>query len=103
MLAAQIEQRPEMAIFRRFGALNAENILYLQAELVLLEDELRKQQLDDCQSNVDPKTRYARNWYHLRNSRSNGDSKQLDLVHSIRETLWQYSTNRNASKWQEIF
>ncbi|KAL1600692.1 hypothetical protein SLS60_007080 [Paraconiothyrium brasiliense] len=96
MLAAQIEQRPEMAIFRRFGGLNAENLLYLQAELVLLEEELQKQQLEDCNSNIEPKTKYARNWYHLRNSRSNGDSRQLDLVHTIRETLWQYSTRRQV-------
>ncbi|OAG07178.1 uncharacterized protein CC84DRAFT_1089552 [Paraphaeosphaeria sporulosa] len=91
MLAAQIEQRPEMAIFRRFGALNAENLLYLQAELVLLEDELRKQQAEDHSSSIEYKAKYALNWFHLRNSRSNGDSKQLDLVHTIRETLWQYS------------
>ncbi|KAJ4361046.1 uncharacterized protein N0V89_001615 [Didymosphaeria variabile] len=91
MLAAQIEQRPEMAIFRRFGGLNAENLLYLQAELVLLEEELQKQQMEDSNSNIEPKTKYARNWYHLRSSQNNGDSRQLDLVHTIRETLWQYN------------
>ncbi|KAF2441969.1 hypothetical protein P171DRAFT_366077 [Karstenula rhodostoma CBS 690.94] len=91
MLAAQIEKRPELAMFRRFGGLNAENLLYLQAELVLLEDELRKQQAEDHSSSVEAKAKYALNWYHLRNSRNNGDSKQLDLVHRIRETLWQYN------------
>jgi hypothetical protein len=33
---------PEVAIFRRFGALNAENLLYLQAELQDLEIALQK-------------------------------------------------------------
>jgi len=42
-LAGQIELCPETAIFRRFGALNAENLLYFQAELVWLETELTKQ------------------------------------------------------------
>jgi hypothetical protein len=95
MLAAQIEQRPELAIFRRFGALNAENLLYLQAELVLLADELQKQQAVDHSSSVESRAKYALNWYHLRNSRSNDDSKQLDLVHMIRQTLWQYSMHHN--------
>jgi hypothetical protein len=35
-LAIQMGQYSEMAIFRRFGALNAQNLLYLQAELVQL-------------------------------------------------------------------
>jgi hypothetical protein len=46
-LAGQIELRPETAIFRRFGSLNAENLLYLQAELTSLERELQLQQLGD--------------------------------------------------------
>jgi hypothetical protein len=36
-LARHMGASPEIAIFRRFGALNAQNLLYLQAELVHLE------------------------------------------------------------------
>ena len=43
-LAGQMGLRPEVAIFRRFGALNAENLLYFQAELALLERDLQEQQ-----------------------------------------------------------
>ena len=32
---------PKLAISRRFGALNLRNLLYLQAELIYLEDELK--------------------------------------------------------------
>lgn len=31
---------PEMAVFKRFGDLSARNLLYLQAELLLLYEEL---------------------------------------------------------------
>lgn len=92
--AGQIGLRPEFAIFRRFGALNAENLLYLQAELVLLEKALEEQQAIDSQSIHLRKAKYALNWYHLKNSAENGDTVQLDLVLKIRRTLKQYSILR---------
>jgi hypothetical protein len=101
-LAGEIEMRPEMAMFRRFGALNAENILYLQAELISLEGELRKQQSDDNASGHENKVKYAVNWLHLRHSRRNGDTKQLDLILKIRESLSQYSTHSTAQKKQSV-
>ncbi|KAF1956372.1 hypothetical protein CC80DRAFT_473276 [Byssothecium circinans] len=90
-LAAQIELRPELAIFRRFGALNAENLLYFQAELALLEQDLQKQQLDDHCSGDSRKALFARSWYELSTSKENGDDTQLQLIHRIRETLRSYS------------
>lgn len=96
-LAGQIELRPETAIFRRFGALNAQNILYLQAELVLLENELRDQQRADCLSGHPRKSKYAESWYQLRTcqERDDGDVRQLDLILRIRETLRLYSMLRS--------
>lgn len=91
-LAGQIELRPETAIFRRFGALNAENLLYFQAELVLLESALRQQQLADSLSSHPRRSKYALNWYQLSTSQGDGDAQQLHLVFRIRETLRQYST-----------
>ena len=90
-LAGQIELRPETAIFRRFGALNAENLLYFQAELVLLEEELREQQLADSLSNHPRRSKYALSWYQLSTSEEDGDAQQLRLVFRIRETLRLYS------------
>jgi hypothetical protein len=90
-LAGQIGLRPELSIFRRFGALNAENLLYLQAELVLLEKALDEQQhIDDASNNL-RRSKYALNWYQLKNSERNGNTEQLELVYRIRETLKQYS------------
>jgi hypothetical protein len=39
-LASVMGKNPELAIFRRFSALNAKNLLYLQAEHVNLEARL---------------------------------------------------------------
>lgn len=50
---------PEVAIIRRFSALNAQSILYLQAELVYLESQLRKYEDED---------------------RKSGDQKRIDLA-----------------------
>jgi hypothetical protein len=90
-LAGQIELRPETAIFRRFGALNAENLLYFQAELVWLEMELKKQQAEDSLSGHPRKSKYALSWYQLSTSEDDGDVRQLSLVLKIRETLRLYS------------
>ncbi|PVH93718.1 hypothetical protein DM02DRAFT_721607 [Periconia macrospinosa] len=89
--AGQIEMRPECAIFRRFGGLNAMNLLYLQAELVLLEESLHKQQKADSESGHGRKTKYARSWYQLSSSEEDGGTRQLDLVHKVRETLKEYN------------
>ena len=89
--ASLIETRPECAIFRRFGALNAQNLLYLQAELIGLEKSLREQQKEDSESGHQYKTKYAQNWFWLSTSERDGDTQQLDLVLKTRETLRQYS------------
>jgi hypothetical protein len=90
-LAGKIGLQPELALFRRFGALNTENLLYLQAELVLLEKALEDQQQVDSQSNHLRKAKYALNWYQLKHSAEHGDTVQLDLVLKIRKVLKQYS------------
>lgn len=92
-LAAQIEIFPELAIFRRFGALNAQNLLYMQAELTSLEEELRKQQLEDSQSGEGQRNRYATNWHWLKMSENNetGEQQQLELILKIRKLLKDYS------------
>ena len=51
-LAGYITSLPEVAIFRRFGAMNARNLLYLQAELTDLEAALLQTERRD---NVHPK------------------------------------------------
>lgn len=90
-LAAQMALQPETSIFRRFGFLNAQNLLYFQAELTILEEQLQKRQKLDSLGTTGRKSKYARNWFWLEQSRDDGDTCQLDLVLRIRETMKEYS------------
>jgi len=90
-LAAQMDLQPEISMFRRFGFLNSQNLLYYQAELTILEKQLRDRQGIDCLDTKGNKRQYGVNWYWLDQSADDGDTIQLDLVLKIRHTLKEYS------------
>jgi hypothetical protein len=90
-LAGQMGLIPETTIFRSFAALQAQNILYLQAELVLLEKMLRKRELIDSQDLNGLKSLYSLDWYWLSQSGDDGDEEQWKLVQQIRVKLREYS------------
>ena len=93
-LARSMGIRPESAIFRSFGALNAKNLLYLQAELTYLEETLRDMEVIDHESDEGEKVQYASDWFWLEVSaeeRDGVDAWQLSLVLKIREKLREYS------------
>ncbi|KAF1950478.1 hypothetical protein CC80DRAFT_426686 [Byssothecium circinans] len=98
-LAGRMGAMPEVAMFRRFGALNCRNLLYLQSELVELENKLRRLEYEDSQSTVGDKRFFARDHWLLMASTQmkdgvlrSGDTKQLDLVRQIRGVLKEYNT-----------
>lgn len=83
---------PDVAIFRRFGALNAQNLLFLQAEITHLERELeviRKQ----SELNNDEKGLHGdRNWFELSQESEDGEHhQQWIVIQDIREKLKEYS------------
>ncbi|USP76595.1 hypothetical protein yc1106_03869 [Curvularia clavata] len=90
-LAAQIGILPELAIFRRFGALNAQNLLYMQAELAYLETKLKEQQQVDSTNPSGKRSVYALNWYWLKASEGTGADEQQTLILRIREVLKEYN------------
>lgn len=92
-LASIMGSHPEVAILRRFGALNVQNLLYLQAELVALEDDLRAIAAEDNASRDPNRAIYSRDWHTLSNSKNHGETagKQWQIVLSIREKLKEYS------------
>lgn len=81
----------EYAIFRRFSSLNCQNLLYLQAELVHLEEKLRRLEVIDSASPETPRSVYAKDWYWLANSASEGNGDQIRTVLEIRTILKEYS------------
>jgi hypothetical protein len=92
-IAAQMGFLPETATFRRFGALNARNLLYIQAELAHIEEKLLKLEKSDNKSKEGKKHRYAVDAYWLNCARAerDGDTKQKELVLKMREMLHRYS------------
>jgi hypothetical protein len=90
-LAAKFEVLPEASSYRRFGALNAQNLLYYQAELTYLEEKLQRQQKKDEIDQIGHGSSYAKNWYWLKHSKADGNGAQLELVMQIRMLLKEYS------------
>ncbi|KAH8803659.1 hypothetical protein F5884DRAFT_681882 [Xylogone sp. PMI_703] len=96
-MAGLMGNYPEIAIFRRFGALNVENILLLQAELRDLEVQLREVQKEDHNSGHQDRCVYARDWWTLSESgeptsRPGNDGRQWQLLLKIRQKLNEYNT-----------
>ena len=92
-LARLIGQKPEVAIFRRFGTLNAENLLFLQAELLTLERELRDIVTDDLTSDDEQRKSYSSSWWALKESSESktADQAQWQKRKEMREKLKEYS------------
>lgn len=86
---------PETGIFRSFTTLSAENLLYLQAEMVTLETDWREAQQANKDSPDVAKQRRIYNWDDLRHSGEAGDEQdQWDDVLEIREKLKEYRMKR---------
>lgn len=90
-LGARMGLIPEVAIYRRFGDLNAQNLLYLQAEITHLQRQLRALEVADNQNSHGRKSQYAVNWYWLSQSADDGDQEQWNMVRRIRKKLRTYS------------
>jgi hypothetical protein len=90
-LGSLMGERPTLGIFRRFATLGAQNLLYLQAELVSLEAEFKKYALEDHASGEKHKLEYAVNWYSLMRSEEAGESSQWSVMLEIRKKLKEYS------------
>jgi hypothetical protein len=94
-LSERMGVKPETLIFRKFVALNARMLLYMQAELVDLEATLQYQEERDLNDVDGNRCRYAKDFTYLRLSHKDGDTKQLDLVREIQEKLHVYSMNHH--------
>lgn len=91
-MADFIGLEPQLAIFKRFGALNAENLLYMQAEIATLEEDLRSivSGPDDSTNTQEAKNRdFAASWRLLQEAGPN--SLQYRKRMELRERLKEYS------------
>lgn len=92
-IAGRMSLIPETAMFWRFGALNACNLLYLQSELVHVEDRLKELEWQDSTTESGRKQMYALYHYWLVKASvaRDGDVRQHELVLKMRKLLQQYS------------
>ncbi|KAI9794135.1 MAG: hypothetical protein M1833_000447 [Piccolia ochrophora] len=92
-IALRMSTHPDLAIFRRFEAINAQNMLYMQAELVHLEFELHQLAESDAKTDNANRRLYSRDWYTLShaNPADGGDDTQWRLFMTIREKLKEYN------------
>lgn len=81
--------RDEFAILRRFRSLNMQNLLYLQAEIMNLENELMKLASRDLEQ---PGRKFHdKDWWSLANGLEDGDRDQWEKILELREKLEAYS------------
>jgi hypothetical protein len=100
-LADQIGHQPQLGIYRKFPALNARDLLYMQAEIIDLEKELREAENEDSQISEQRRFKYSSDWWYLQHAAKvegldeNHDAyKQRNIVARLRILLGQYSELR---------
>ncbi|KAF2438271.1 hypothetical protein P171DRAFT_477653 [Karstenula rhodostoma CBS 690.94] len=90
-LAERIAVLPETGIYRRFDALNARNLLYLQSELCTLENAIREQEERDQHDKRGNKSKYATDHACMLNDAPSVGRRQLNLVETLRKKISQYN------------
>ena len=98
-IARLMAHHHEMATFRGFEAISFQNLLYLQAELVYLQDELQELVKADKESGHPIKSVYEKDWRQLRQSQADG-SEQWQKVLEIRAKLREYCKQTMPKAWR---
>lgn len=90
------------AIFRRFLAANAFNLLGLQAEICRLQEDLLRQ-VETDEKHDPAQSQYQINWSALLDG-DNGSSEQRRVVMELRRTLGEYSQSVFcvAGPWSQV-
>ena len=90
-LAAIMGKHQELALFRKFSALNIKNLLYMQSELVHLECELTSIASEDKRSADNDRASFHVSLFDLKESFGTCKGVQWGKVLEIREKLKIYS------------
>lgn len=95
-LASLMGNYHETAIFRRFDSLSMLNILSLQAELIVLQNELQEICSEDESPDDPAANAFAVNFFALRQSEGRSNDEQYQIFVKIREKLREYSESSRA-------
>lgn len=96
-LAALQGLYPELAIYRCFSEANARNLLYLQAEIVDLEDLLKHYTLQDLNADDEDRKLYSKNWFKLSRKTNGIYNAQWNTMLQLRARLNECSMSRTHS------
>jgi hypothetical protein len=92
-LATFMSRHPESAQVLRFSDINLQNILYLQAEIYGLREDLRKIEALNQTSSSDDLKNFSLDWYTLATTKGeDGESnRQWRKIERLRVLLREYS------------
>ena len=96
-IAALMACKPEMAVLRRFNALNILRLLEMQSELVDHEQEYYKLCELDAQTDCPATRSYSTNWEALKASKGLSNTLQGDAWKKGKTALRSYSTDTYLS------
>ena len=99
-VALLMSRHNEYGIVRQFGELNFKNLLYLQAELVELETQLRALADADKRSQNSERLYYEKHWGLLSDSLKDGHNEQWKKMLEVRGKLKEYSTKDHLSRYR---
>jgi hypothetical protein len=90
-LAERVALKPATGIYRRFDALNSRHILYLQAELCILEKELHGLEHQDRKNPNGTRSKFAIDYQRMLETPVDEDQRQLELIGTMHKKLDLYS------------
>ncbi|PMD16822.1 hypothetical protein NA56DRAFT_579789 [Hyaloscypha hepaticicola] len=91
-IAALMGKYPELGMVSQFSFLNIQSLLYRQAELIGLQQDLHELEAANDRSQDEEKRLFSRDWYALSSAEEHdGSDEQWRLVLLIREKLKEYS------------
>ena len=90
-LAALMASNPELGLLKGFARLNLKNLLYLQSELIHLENELLGITVEDAKSSENTKAAFEFCLFDLKASAGSSCDLQWQKVLEVREKLKEYS------------
>jgi hypothetical protein len=93
-VAKMMEEFPEAAIFRKFTALRALQLMSLQAELLDLEDQLWQTCREDDAAPDDNVRKRTRQFFTLHKSKA-PDNEQVRLLRKSRQKLQEYCASNS--------
>jgi hypothetical protein len=98
-IARLMGQHEELAILRKFNNMSLQNLLYMQAELMHLEEKYEI--VSEKYAEIPSRPFKSRDWWSLTQPDDEGKTEQWDTVLEIRAALEKYRKHLLLLTWIE--